>query len=84
MCVCVCVFTLSNVNVDLSTDWKYIIFFVFWFFVDFFSSPAPRSLWILQPGIEPRPSAVKVPSPDGWTTREFPGFFFFLKTKKLA
>ena len=36
VCVCVCVFTPSNVNVDLSTDWKYIIFFVFCFFVDFF------------------------------------------------
>ena len=34
----------------------------------------PRVLWILIPGsgIEPRPLAVKAPSPDHWTAREFP------------
>ena len=29
-----------------------------------------------QPGNEPRPSAVKVPSPNHWTAREFPAFIF--------
>ena len=30
-----------------------------------------------QPGIEPRPSAVKAQSPNHWTAREFPSFYFF-------
>ena len=35
-----------------------------------------RGLW--DPGIEPGPLAMKVPSPNHWTTREFPiGTFFF-------
>ena len=28
------------------------------------------------PGIEPRPTAVKAPSPNHWTTRELPELFF--------
>ena len=40
------------------------------------------------PGIEPRPMAVKAPSPNHWSTRGFPkcdfnvGFFFFFKWRK--
>ena len=30
-----------------------------------------------QPGIEPRPMAVKAPSPNQWTAREFPGIKFY-------
>ena len=29
-------------------------------------------------GIEPVPSAAKARSPNHWTTREFPNFFYFL------
>ena len=32
-----------------------------------------------RPGIEPRPSAVKAPSPNHWTAGEFPVSFHFLK-----
>ena len=56
------------------------------------SSPTPCSLFIylfwprhrtceilvLQPGTEPRPMAVRAPSPYYWTAREFP-LPFFLK-----
>ena len=31
------------------------------------------------PGIEPGPSAVKAPSPNHWTAREFPNNILFLK-----
>ena len=42
-------------------------------------------IFVPQSGIEPRPLAVKVPSPNHWTTREFPQRFhlnlpFFVKT----
>ena len=53
--------------------------FHFSFFL-FFFLPCRTSCRILvpQPGIEPRPSAVKAwsPSPNHWTAREFPSFFF--------
>ena len=42
----------------------------------FFFWPRPAACGILvpQPGIEPRPSAVKARSPNRWTAREFPEF----------
>ena len=35
-----------------------------------------------QPGIKARPTTVKAPSPNHWTSREFP-FFSFLTATKL-
>ena len=45
------------------------------FFFFFFGQ---ARILVPRPGIEPRPSAVKTPSPNQWTTREFRwGLFFF-------
>ena len=48
--------------------------FIFWPMIIFCFGHAARlagSILFPQLGIEPRPSAVKVPSPNHWTTREF-------------
>ena len=51
------------------------------YFNDFFFFFWPRhvacGILVPQPGIEPGPSALKVQSPNHWTTREFPNDFFF-------
>ena len=36
---------------------------------------AACGIFVPQPGVKPRPSAVKAQSPNHWTTREFPSFF---------
>ena len=47
---------------------------IVWYTVLFFFLPRHAACRILvpQPGIEPRPLAVKVPSPNHWTAREVP------------
>ena len=49
------------------------------FFFSSSSSPCHVACGILvpQPGIEPWPLTVKVPSPNHWTAREFPPLLFF-------
>ena len=44
----------------------------------FFFKPCHIAFGILvpQPGIKPKPSAVKVQNPNHWTTREFPQTIF--------
>ena len=37
------------------------------------------TILVPQPGFESRPSAMRVWSPNHWTTREFPCHFFFFK-----
>ena len=39
----------------------------------------PRGNLVPRPGAKPRPTAVKAPSPNHWTTREFPKKFTFKK-----
>ena len=49
----------------------YLFIYLFW--------PRHRTceILVLQPGTEPRPMAVRAPSPYYWTAREFPLPFFF-------
>ena len=54
----------------------YEAFFFFFFFFSFFGLAACGIL-VPWPGTEPGPSAVKAPSPDHWTAREFPYEAFF-------
>ena len=50
------------------------------FFFFFWPGHRTREILVLQPGTEPRPTAVKARSPYYWTARESPlSFFFFLK-----
>ena len=49
--------------------WAFL-FILFWFGVFFFGQTACRIL-VPQPGIQPRPSAVKVQSLSHWIAREF-------------
>ena len=48
---------------------------VFFFFFSWPCHVAFRTL-VLQPGIKPRPLAVRLWSPNHWTTRKFPWFLF--------
>ena len=48
---------------------------LFWFFI-FWPHHAACRILVPWPGIEPTPSAVKVWSPNHWTSREFPVFIF--------
>ena len=59
-------------------DRMLLLFLFFKFKKLFFFWPCREACGILvpRPGIEPRPTAVKVPSPNQWTTREFPIFRF--------
>ena len=59
-------------------DHMLLLFLFFKFKKLFFFWPCREACGILvpRPGIEPRPTAVKVPSPNQWTTREFPIFRF--------
>ena len=57
---------------------RYICIYVFFFFLPCW---AACGILIPQPGIKPRPLAVRAQSPNYWTTREFPGVgFYFLVT----
>ena len=40
--------------------------------------------FLLWPGIEPVPSAVKLLNPNHWTAREFPGSFFWIYSASLC
>ena len=42
---------------------------------------AACGILVPQPGIEPRPSAVKAWSPNHWTAKEFPSFIIFLNKR---
>ena len=57
--------------------WKISIQIVCPFFFFFFAILPNLLILVSWPGIEPRPSSVKVQSPNLWTAREFPLFFFF-------
>ena len=46
--------------------------FVFWLHLTAYEILVP------QPGIKPRAPAVRAPSPDHWTAKEFPDFYFLL------
>ena len=46
---------------------------MFFVFLGFFGHTEASGILVPQPGIEPRPSAVRAWSPNHWTTREFPG-----------
>ena len=39
---------------------------------------AACGILVLRPGNKPGPLAVKVPSPNHWTTREFPALFYYV------
>ena len=41
------------------------------------ATPCGFGILVPPPGIEPRPWAIKVPSPNYWTTREFPSESLF-------
>ena len=51
--------------------------FFFFFFPFFWPCLEACEILVPQPGIEPRPSAVKALSPNPWTAREFPRFYDF-------
>ena len=55
----------------LNNNKTYILFF-FNFYFFFWSHCTACRILVPRPGIEPRPTAVKVLSPNHWTTREFP------------
>ena len=48
-----------------------------WFFFFFLPHCAACEILVPRPEIELTPLAVKLPSPNRWTTREFPIWFFF-------
>ena len=48
---------------------------VFFFSFSFWPRCEACGILVPQPGIEPAPSAVKVPSPNHWTARELPVMF---------
>ena len=52
----------------------------------FFFWPCHRGCRILvpQPGIEPGPLAVRAPSPNYWTAREFPVSVYYRKLKEIT
>ena len=59
------------------TEYLTVILFTYW--------QHCRACGILgpQPGIQPRLSAVKVFSPNHWTTREFPAKYYFTFLKLI-
>ena len=57
-----------------------ILFLEMWIFFFFFSMPCSLQDPIPWPGIKPRPTVVKVQSPNHWSTREFPWYSPFWLT----
>ena len=53
-------------------------------FVFCFFGCVAGGILIPQPGMEPRPSAVKARSPNHWTTREFPRFLYICNIYNLS
>ena len=54
------------------------------FFFSFWSGCTACEILVPWPGIEPGPSAVKEPSPNHWTTREFPNEPWILRSSTEA
>ena len=69
-------------SLKLPTDPLSLSFFCFCFFVlfcfVFWLRRAACGTLVPWPGVEPGPMAVKAPSPNHWTTREFPQILFWL------
>ena len=64
VCVCVCVYIYTHTHTHI-------------FFFSFRSHHEVCRILVPRPGIEPWPLAVKAPSPNHWTAREFPIIKYF-------
>ena len=62
--------TLEFINGAPSPDFLKTTRFFFFFF--FLPRCVAYGILVPRPGIEPKPTEVKVPSPHHWTAREFP------------
>ena len=66
----------------VSDSWilDFVYLFIYLFIHSFIHSAlrAACGILVLWPGIEPGASAVRAPSPNHWTTREFSGFYLKL------
>ena len=58
-------------SLDLQLDFYLLLFFFFG------CALATCGILIPRPEIEPRPSAVRVQSPNHWTAKEFPNLYLF-------
>ena len=68
----------------LATSHQPVLVVTGFFFFFFGRAHEACRILVPQPGIEPgpRPTAVKAPSPNHWTTREFPVFFIIMQSQQ--
>lgn len=64
----VCTYKMGIMKVPTTDSWEiFFLTFLFW------THHEACGILVPQPGVEPRPPAVKSLSPNPWTAREFPG-----------